>query len=102
MVEYEDIPIEQAKSMRREVRKSPIIQEYENLVLNLEKGKARVIDAAKNKEKPQTIKNRIIRIAKTHNLQDLKVQRRKDTITFWFEKEPEQRLREPAPSSLSE
>ena len=43
------------------------------------------IDSKTEKEKPVTIKNRIIRIVKKQNMTDIKVRRVGDKIRFWKE-----------------
>jgi hypothetical protein len=85
MVKVDYVPIEEAKSLKRSVKKSPIVEEYESLLLNLPEGKAGKIGAKKEKEKPQTIKNRLIRIGKSLNMTDLKVRRVGDIVSFWRE-----------------
>ena len=85
MVKVDYVPIEEAKSLKRSKKKSPIVEEYESLLLNLPEGKAGKIDAKKEKEKAQTIKNRLIRIGRSLNMSDLKVRRVGDIVSFWRE-----------------
>ena len=85
MVKIDYVSIDEVKSLKRKVRKSPIVEEYESLLMNLPEGKAGMIDAKKEKEKPQTIKNRLIRIGKSVNMTDLKVKRVGDVVSFWRE-----------------
>ena len=85
MVKVDYVPIEEAKSLKRSVKKSPIVEEYESLLMNLPEGKAGRIDAKKEKEKPQTIKNRLIRIGESLNMTDLKVRRVGSIVSFWRE-----------------
>jgi len=85
MVEVDYTTIEEAKSLRRSMTKRPIVQEYESLLLNLPEGKAGKIDAKKEKEKPQTVKNRLVRVGKYLSMTDLKVRRVGDIVSFWRE-----------------
>ena len=85
MVKVDYVPISEVKSLKRSVKKSPIVEEYESLLMNLPEGQAGRIDAKKEKGKPQTIKNRLIRIGKTLNMTDLKVRRVGDVVSFWRE-----------------
>ena len=85
MVKVEKISIAEAKATRRMVKKSPIIQEYEEILNSLKPGQAFRIDASVEKEKPQTIKNRIIRLGKSLGMDGLRVQRRGDKISFWID-----------------
>ena len=84
-VQVDYTTIEEAKSLRRRMTKRPIVQEYESLLLNLPAGKAGMVDARRAKEKPQTIKNRLVRIAKGLNVTDVKVRRTGDIVSFWRE-----------------
>ncbi len=102
MVKLEKITVAEAKATRREVRKKPIIQEYEQILKDLKPGDALRVDAKEENEKPQTIKNRIIRLGKSLGMEDLRVQRRGDKIAFWLEKGKVIRLREPAPRRQSD
>jgi len=85
MVKIDYVPIEQAKALRRSKRKSPVVEEYESFLLNLPAGKAGMIDAKKEKERPLTIRNRLIRVGKSLRMDDLNVKRAGDTVTFWRE-----------------
>ena len=77
--------IEEAKALRRSMTKRPIVQEYESLLLNLPEGTAGQIDSRNEKEKPQTVKNRLVRVGKSLNMTDLKVRRTGDIVSFWRE-----------------
>ena len=85
MVKIDYVPIEEAKALRRTKRKSPVVEEYEALLLNLPAGKAGMINATKEKEKPLTIRNRLIRVGKSLNVDDLIVKRAGEVVTFWRE-----------------
>jgi len=85
MVKIDYVPIEEAKALRRSKKKSPVVEEYESLLLNLPAGKAGMIDAKKEKEKPLTIRNRLIRVGKSLNMTDLQVKRAGDIVSFWRE-----------------
>lgn len=85
MVKIEYIPIEEAKAFRRSKKKSPVVEEYESLLLNLPEGQAGMLDAKKEKEKPLTIRNRLIRVGKSLSVADLQVKRTGDIVSFWRE-----------------
>ena len=85
MVKIDYVPIEEAKALRRSKKKSAVIEEYESLLLNLPTGKAGMIDSKKEKEKSLTIRNRLLRVGKTLNMDDLNVKRAGDIVTFWRE-----------------
>ncbi|MFC1955185.1 hypothetical protein ACFLWZ_01385 [Chloroflexota bacterium] len=85
MVNIDYISVDEAKSLKRSMKKSPIVEEYESLLVNLPEGKAGKIDAKKEKEKPQTIKNRLIRVGKSLTMTDLNVKRVGDIVSFWRE-----------------
>jgi hypothetical protein len=87
MVKVKRISIEQAKSMKRTIKPSAIVQEYTQILKELAPGEAREIEAKSEKEKPQTIKNRIVRLGKSLQMPELKVKRVGDIITFWLEPE---------------
>jgi hypothetical protein len=50
--------------------------------MDLQPAEAVEIDAKDEGEKPASIKNRIVRIAKAHNMNNIKVMRRGDKILF--------------------
>ena len=85
MVQISYVPIDEAKSLKRSVKKNPIVEEYESILKNLPEGQAAQVDAKNEKEKPQTIKNRLLRIGKTLYMTDLKVKRVGDIVSFWRE-----------------
>ena len=85
MASIEYTSIEEAKALRRSKKKSPVVEEYEAFLLNLPEGKAGMIDGQKEKEKPLTIRNRLIRVGKSLNMDDLNVKRAGDVVTFWRE-----------------
>lgn len=87
MVKVKRISIEQAKSIKRTVKPSAKVQEYINILEELAPGDAREIDAKTEKEKPASIKNRILRLKKSLNMDDLYVRRVGDSVMFWREKE---------------
>ena len=84
-VQVDYTTIDEARSLRRRMAKRPIVQEYESLLLNLPEGKAGKIDAKKEKEKPQTIKNRLARVGKGLNMDELRIRRTGDIVSFWRE-----------------
>ena len=87
MVKVKSISIEQAKSTKRTVKPSAIVQDYTQILLDLQVGEAKEIDAKTEKEKPASIKNRILRLKKSLNMNDLQVRRVGDRVMFWREKE---------------
>ena len=87
MVKVERISIEQAKSVKRTLKPSPIIQEYTQLLKDLPIGEARKINSNTEKEKPQTIKNRILRLKTSLKMTDLQVKRVGNIVMFWLEPE---------------
>ena len=87
MVKVNKISIEEAKSIKRTVKPSAIVQQYTQILKELAHGEAGEIDAKSEKEKPQTIKNRIVRLGKSLNMTELQVKRVGDKIFFWLEPE---------------
>lgn len=87
MVKLKNISIEQAKALKRTMKPSPIVQEYTQILKDLPVGEAREIDAKTEKEKSATIKNRILRLKKSLNMNDLEVRRVGDKVAFWREPE---------------
>ena len=86
MVKVKSISIEEAKSVKRTVKPSAVVQEYIEILQSLQPGEAKEIDAKTEKEKPASIKNRILRIKKSLNMTDLGVRRVGDKVMFWREK----------------
>lgn len=60
-----------------------MVEHYESLLKGLKAEQAGKIVA--KEEKPNTIKNRLIRVGKLLDMTDLKVKRTGDTVTFWRE-----------------
>ena len=85
MVKVKSISIEQAKSLKRTVKPSALVQEYIQILEELPQGEAREINAKTEKEKPASIKNRILRIKKTLKMEDLQVRRVGEKVVFWKE-----------------
>lgn len=85
MVKVRSISIEQAKSMKRTMKPSPIVEDYTQMLKDLPVGEAREIDVKTEKEKANTIRNRIFRVKKTLNMEDLQVRRVNDKVLFWRE-----------------
>ena len=81
--QVEFIPVEEAKSYRRAMKKSKVVEHYESMLQKLPAGQAGKIVA--KEEKPNTVKNRLIRVGKLIGMTDLKVKRTGDTVTFWRE-----------------
>ena len=84
-VQVDYTTIDEAKALRRSMTKRPIVQAYESALLDLPEGKAGKIDAKKEKEKPQTVRNRLVRVGKSLSMSDLKVRRVGDVVSFWRE-----------------
>jgi hypothetical protein len=87
MVKVKSISIEQAKSLKRTVKPSAIVKDYTQILQDLKPGEAKEIDAKTEKEKPASIKNRILRLKKSLNMTDLGVRRVGDKVMFWREKQ---------------
>lgn len=87
MVKTKPISLEEAKSAKRTVKPSAVVQEYMQILQSLKPGEAKEIDAKTEKEKPASIKNRILRLKKSLNMTDLGVRRVGDRVMFWREKE---------------
>jgi len=85
MIKIEYTTIEEAKALKRSKKKSPVVEEYESLLLNLPEGKAGMIDSQRAKEKAQTVKNRLVRVGKSLNMTDLQVRRTGNIVSFWRE-----------------
>ena len=85
MVKVKNISIEEAKSLKRTVKPSAIVQEYTQILLDLKEGEAKEIDSKTEKEKPASIKNRIMRLKKSLNMTNLQVRRVGDSVVFWKE-----------------
>ena len=85
MVKIKSISIEQAKSRKRTIKPKPIVQEYMEILNSLQSGEAKEIDAKTEKETPATIKNRILRLKKSMNMNDLEVKRVGTSVMFWRE-----------------
>ena len=79
----EFITEEEAKSYKRVMKKSKVVEYYESMLKKLESGQAGKVVA--KEEQATTIKNRVVRIAKSLDMNDLKVKRTGDTVTFWRE-----------------
>jgi hypothetical protein len=84
MDKLEYIPVAEAKSARKVMKKSKVVEEVETMLKKLPAGQAGKIVA--NSERPQTIKNRIIRVGKSMEMKHLTVKRAGETIYFWNEK----------------
>ena len=93
MVKLKKISIEEVKAVRRTLKPSAIVQEYTQIIKELPTGEAREIDAKVEKEKPQSIKNRINRLATSLNMAELQVKRVGDKVYIWKEEiEPKKKV----------
>lgn len=79
------VSVDEAKSARRNIEKSQLIKELEVTLTKLPAGQAGKIEA--KAEKAQTIRNRIVRVAKYMAMDNLRVKRAGDTIYFFKDKE---------------
>jgi len=87
MVKVKSISVEQAKSLNRTMKPSPIVEEYIAILKNLPQGEAREIDSKAEKETANTIRNRILRVKKLLKMDDLQVRRVNDKVVFWREQQ---------------
>ncbi len=78
------ISSEASEQFKRSMPKSKVMEEYEKYLRDLPKGKVGQL-AVTRSEKPQTIKNRVVRAARSLNMTDLKVKRVGDNILVWRE-----------------
>jgi hypothetical protein len=86
MLEFKIISFNDLKQMKRRVRgKSKLLEEYENYIKELPKGKVGRLTIGDNK--PVTIKNRLKRARESLNMDDLVIKRIGDHIVFWKEEE---------------
>lgn len=76
------VPIEEALSAKRKVNKSKVVAEVEAKLRALNEGQAGKIVA--KTEKPQTVKNRVLRVAESLKMKNVKVKRIGDTIYFYY------------------
>ena len=81
MDEIEFIPIQEALDAKRAVKKSKVVQEVEAKLKKLPAGQSGRIVA--KSEKPQTIKNRITRVAKNLGMSDIVVKRAGNEVFFF-------------------
>lgn len=86
MDKIEIVPIKEALSARRTVKKSKEVAEIEETINALSPGQSGKIVA--KTEKPQTVKNRVWRVIKALGMEDeVTVKRTGDTIYFFKVKE---------------
>ncbi len=85
MDEIELVPIEEAVSAKRKVKKSKVVEKIEATLKKLPPGQAGKIVA--KTEKPQTVKNRVWRVIDSLGMKNkVTVKRIGDTIYFYKEK----------------
>lgn len=84
MDKLEYVPVAEAKSAKRAIKKSKVVEEVETMLKKLPLGQAGKIVA--KTEKPQTIKNRVLRVGKSLQMKNLIVKRTGETIYFWNER----------------
>ena len=80
----EIVSVEEAKLSKRKVKKSKAVQKVEDALTKLTSEQSGKIVA--KTEKPQTIKNRISRVAKALGMNEVRVKRTGDVVYFWKEK----------------
>ena len=80
-VEY--ISLEEAKSAKRKLKKSKVVEEVETILKKLPQGQSGKIVA--KSEKANTIKNRFVRVAKSIGMKDITIKRVNDVVYFWKE-----------------
>ncbi len=86
MDKIELVPINEALNAKRQVKKSKVVQEVEETLKKLPEGQAGKIIA--KTEKPQTVKNRVLRIVESLGMKKIvTVKRKGDTIYFYKESE---------------
>ena len=83
MATVEYLTPEEADQFKRHMPKSAVLKEYEQYLRDLPDGKVGHVVA--KGEKPQTIKNRVVRAGKSLNITDLRIRRVGDNILFWRE-----------------
>lgn len=85
MDKIEIVPIKEALTARRTVKKSKVVAEIEETINALNPGQSGKIVA--KTEKPQTVKNRVWRVIKALGMESkVTVKRTGDTIYFYKEK----------------
>lgn len=84
MDEIEIVAVEEAKLAKRKVKKSKAVQKVEDTLKKLTPEQSGKIIA--KTEKPQTVKNRISRVAKALGMNDVNVKRTGDVVYFWKER----------------
>ena len=80
-VEY--VPLEEAKSAKRKLKKSKVVEEVEAILKKLPQGQSGKIVA--KSEKANTIKNRFVRVTKSLGMKNVKIKRVNDVVYFWKE-----------------
>ena len=78
-VEY--VPLEEAKSAKRKIKKSKVVEEVEAILKKLPQGQSGKIVA--KTEKPQTAKNRVFRVVKMLGMKNVTVKRVGDVVYFY-------------------
>ena len=80
-VEY--ISLEEAKSAKRKLKKSKVVEEVEAILKKLPQGQSGKIVA--KSEKANTIKNRFVRVTKSLGMKNVTIKRVNDVVYFWRE-----------------
>lgn len=83
MDEIEFVAIEEALSAKRTVKKSKAVENIERALKKLPPGQSARIVA--KTEKPQTIKNRVVRVVKDLGMKNIRVKRVGNTVYFYKE-----------------
>ena len=87
MDEIELVPIDEALSAKRKVKKSKVVEKIETTLKKLPAGQSAKIVA--RTEKAQTVKNRVVRVVQNLDMKNIRVKRVGNTVYFY--KQPEKR-----------
>ena len=83
MDEIELVPIDEALSAKRTMKKSKVVESIERTLKKLPAGQSGKIVA--KTEKPQTVKNRVVRVVKNLDMKNIIVKRVANTVYFYKE-----------------
>ena len=83
MDEIELVPIDEALSAKRKMKKSKAVENIERILRKLPVGQSAKIVA--KTEKAQTVKNRVVRVVKNLDMKNITVTRVGSTVYFYKE-----------------
>jgi len=83
MDEIELVPIDEALSAKRTVKKSKAVENIEKTLKKLPPGQSAKIVA--KTEKAQTVKNRVVRVVRDLGMKNIRVKRVGNTVYFYKE-----------------